>query len=53
MLGRRDHSLQEVQKQVGLLEIKARYADSTSSRKLINDRLDKIDRHHVSPTTDL
>ena len=53
MLGRKEHSLQHVQQQIGLLEIKAKYADTTSSRKLINERLDRIDRHHLPPTTDL
>ena len=52
MLGRREHSLLNVEQQVGLLEIRAKYADAESSRKLINERLDRVDRHHLSPTTD-
>ena len=53
MLGWKEHSLQRVQQEIGLLEIKTKYADTTSSRKLINERLDRIDKHHLPPTTDL
>ena len=52
MLGRKDHSLLNIERQVGLLEITAKYADAESSRKLINQRLDRVDKHHLSPTTD-
>ena len=52
MVGRRDHSLLNIERQVGLLEITAKYADIESSRKLIKQRLDRVDKHHHSPTTD-
>ena len=52
MLGRRDYSLSNIERQVGLLEITAKYADVESSRKLIKQRLDREDKHHISPTTD-
>lgn len=53
MLGRKDHTLQRVQQKMGLLQIKAKYADTVSSHKLINERLDKIDKCHLPLPTEL
>ena len=52
MLGRKDHSLSLVNFEMGRLEIKARWADTISSRKDINERLDRIDGRHLPPPTD-
>ena len=53
MLGRKDHSLDLVKFEMGRLEIKAKWADSVSSRKTINERLDKIDKCHLPSPAEL
>ena len=51
MLGRKDYSLSNVERQVGLMNITAKYASVESSRQLIQQRLDKVDKHPLPPTS--
>ena len=53
MLGRKDYSLSNVERQVGLLNITAKYASVESSRQLIQQRLNRVDRHHLPPTSEI